>query len=235
VATEDGITRADQDAFALRSHQNAVRAQETGAFTDELAPVEIPEKKGPPTVVDRDEGPRGDTSLEALGKLSAAFRKGGTVTAGNSSTLNDGAAALLVMSEDKAKALGLTPMARWVASASAGVSPRTMGVGPVPATQKALARAGWSLADVDLMELNEAFAAQSLACVRRLGFTEEAARARVNVNGGAIALGHPLGMSGARILISLMFEMRRRGVARGAASLCVGVGQGVTTLIQRVE
>ena len=208
-------------------------AHEAGRFKDELIAVEIAEKKGPPTVVDRDEQPRAGTSLEALGKLNAAFRKGGTVTAGNSSSLNDGAAALMLMSAARAKSLGLVPLAFHVGCASAGVSPRVMGLGPVPATQKALARAGWSLNDVDLMELNEAFAAQSLACTRQLGLTDDEAMVKLNVNGGAIALGHPLGCSGARILTTLIHEMKRRGVKRGLASLCVGVGQGVTTLVER--
>jgi 3-oxoadipyl-CoA thiolase len=233
VATQENISRADQDAFALRSHKAAVAAHEAGRFKDELISVEIAERKGPPTVVDRDEQPRADSSLEALGKLNAAFRKGGTVTAGNSSSLNDGAAALLMMSAARAKELGLTPLAYHVGCASAGVSPRVMGLGPVPATQKALARAGWTLKDVGLMELNEAFAAQSLACTRKLGLSDEEAFARVNVNGGAIALGHPLGCSGARIVTTLVHEMKRRDVKRGVASLCVGVGQGVTALFER--
>ncbi|MEW5850228.1 MAG: acetyl-CoA C-acyltransferase [Myxococcota bacterium] len=234
VAEREKISRADQDAFALRSHQRAVAAWEAGRFTDEIIPVEIPERKGPPTVVARDEGPRPDTTLEALGKLAPAFRKGGTVTAGNASTLNDGAAALILASREKAQALGLKPLVRVVASASAGVSPRYMGLGPVPATQKALARAGWSLSEVDLLELNEAFAAQVLGCTRALGVDDATLEARVNVNGGAIALGHPLGASGARILTTLIHELRRRDLRRGLASLCVGVGQGVTTLVERV-
>ncbi|MBI5496045.1 MAG: acetyl-CoA C-acyltransferase [Deltaproteobacteria bacterium] len=234
VAEQEQVSRADQDAWALRSHQQAVAAWEAGRFSDEVVPVEIPEKKGAPTVVARDEGPRPDSSLAALGKLAPAFRKGGSVTAGNASTLNDGAAALLLMSAARCKAMGLTPLARWVGAAAAGVSPRTMGLGPVPATRKALARAGWTLDQVDLVELNEAFAAQSLACTRLLGLSDEAARAKVNVNGGAIALGHPLGCSGARILATLLHELRRRGGRRGMSSLCVGVGQGVTTLVERV-
>jgi len=233
VATQVGVSRADQDTFSLRSHANAVAAWEAGRFKDEVIPVEIPEKKGPPTMVTRDEGPRPDSSLEALAKLNAAFRKGGSVTAGNSSTLNDGAAALLLMSEERARALKLTPLAYIVTSAAAGVSPTTMGLGPVPATEKALKRVGWTIRDLDLVELNEAFAAQALACTRRLGFSTEDVNAKVNVNGGAIALGHPLGASGARILTTLIHELKRRNARRGLASLCVGVGQGVSTLVER--
>ncbi|PKN55714.1 MAG: acetyl-CoA C-acyltransferase [Deltaproteobacteria bacterium HGW-Deltaproteobacteria-14] len=224
-----GISREDQDAFALESHQKAVAAHDAGAFADELLPVELPRKKGDAVVVDRDEGPRADTSLAQLARLRAAFRKGGTVTAGNSSTLNDGAVALLVASGAAVRRLGLTPLAKIKAGAAAGVDPRVMGIGPVPATKKALARAGWTVADLDLIELNEAFAAQSLAVSRELELPLE----RVNVHGGAIALGHPLGMSGARILTTLVHAMIRRDVRRGLATLCVGVGQGVATLIER--
>ncbi|MHB8420169.1 MAG: thiolase family protein [Myxococcales bacterium] len=222
-----GISREAQDRFALESHRKAVAAQER--LAEEIVPVEVPQKKGPPVRVERDEGPRADTTLEKLAALKGAFEKGGSVTAGNSSTLNDGAAAVLVGSAAKAKALGIEPLARLVASASAGVDPRFMGVGPVPATRKALARAGWKAADLDLVELNEAFAAQSLACLRDLELDPE----RVNVNGGAIALGHPLGASGARILTTLVYEMRRRKAKRGLATMCIGVGQGIAALVER--
>ena len=223
------ISREDQDAFALESHRRALAAHEGGAFAAELLPVEIPRKKGSAEVVDRDEGPRGDTSLAQLARLSPAFRKGGTVTAGNSSTLNDGAAALLVVSGAAVRRHGLTPLARVRATGAAGVDPTVMGIGPVPATRQALARAGWSVADLDLIELNEAFAAQSLAVIRELDLPLD----RTNVHGGAIALGHPLGMSGARILATLAHAMVRRGARRGLAALCVGVGQGVATLLER--
>ncbi|MCB9764822.1 MAG: thiolase family protein [Alphaproteobacteria bacterium] len=224
------ISRADQDAFALASHHKAIAAQDSGWFDGELAPVSIPQRKGDPVVVAADEGPRRDTSLEKLARLRPAFRKGGSVTAGNSSTLNDGAAALLITTRARAAELGLTPRFRVVARAAAGVDPTVMGIGPVPATQKALALAGWSLDDVDVVELNEAFAAQSLAVIRVLGLDE----ARVNLHGGAIALGHPLGCSGARILTTLMGALDRTGGDRGLATLCVGVGQGVATLIERI-
>ncbi|HEY0840903.1 MAG TPA: thiolase family protein, partial [Vulgatibacter sp.] len=229
VAERYGISREDQDAFALRSHQKAIAAWESGAFRDEILPVEIPQKKGPAVIVDRDEGPRPDTTLEKLAMLGPAFRKDGTVTAGNSSTLNDGAAALLLASPEAARAHGLTPLARFVGGASAGVDPRFMGIGPVPATRKLLARTGVALAAVDLVELNEAFAAQGLACMRELGLDAD----KVNVNGGAIALGHPLGCSGARILATLVHELRRRGGRHGLATLCVGVGQGAAALVEQ--
>jgi acetyl-CoA acetyltransferase family protein len=195
-----------------------------------LADLSADKKKGEAVVVDRDEGPRGDTSLEKLAKLKPAFREGGTVTAGNSSSLNDGAAAMLLASGQRAKDLGLTPLARIVAAASAGVDPREMGIGPVPATRKALARAKLQVRDLDLVELNEAFAAQSLAVIGELGLDPE----RVNVDGGAIAIGHPLGMSGARILIHLVHALRARGGRYGLATLCVGVGQGVSVIIESV-
>ena len=228
LAVQHQISREDQDAFALGSHARAVEAQRSGAFTRELVSVTIPGPKGSSTSVDADEGPRADTTLAALGKLKAAFRAGGTVTAGNSSTLNDGAAALLITTAERARALGLRPLARLVACASAGVDPTIMGIGPVPATRLALQRAGLTVGDLDLVELNEAFAAQSLAVIRTLGLDE----ARVNVNGGAIALGHPLGCSGARILTTLVHALRARGGRYGLASLCVGVGQGVSTIIE---
>jgi 3-oxoadipyl-CoA thiolase len=217
-----GISRQDQDAFAVASHQKALAAD----FSAEILPV--PRAKGEP--VTADEGPRADSTLEALAKLKPAFRKGGSVTAGNSSTLNDGAAAMIVTSAERARELGLAPIARILGGASAGVDPRHMGIGPVPAVEKLLARAGVPLSEVGLFELNEAFAAQSLAVIRTLGIDE----AKVNVNGGAIALGHPLGMSGARILTTLVYAMRARGVRYGVATLCVGVGQGVATLVEAV-
>jgi acetyl-CoA acetyltransferase family protein len=223
------ITRQMQDEFAVRSHQRAVAAIDSGKFAEEIVPVTIPQKKGDPKIVDTDERPRRDTTLEGLSKLRPAFREGGTVTAGNSSGLNDGAAALVMMSESKARALGFAPLARLVASAAAGVEPCTMGLGPVPAAQKALQRAGLNLADIGLVELNEAFAIQSLAVIEDLGLDPEI----VNVNGGAIALGHPLGCSGARILTTLLHEMRRRrNVKYGLATLCVGVGQGEATIVE---
>jgi len=226
------ITRQQQDLFALRSHQRAIAAIDSGKFAEEIVPVIVPQKKGDPKVVDTDERPRRDTTLESLAKLKPAFREGGTVTAGNSSGLNDGAAALLIMSEEKAKELGLNPLARLVAAAAAGVPPRTMGLGPVPATRKALQRAGLTLKDIGLVEINEAFAVQSLAVIEDLGLDPEI----VNVNGGAIALGHPLGCSGARILTTLLHEMRRRGNVRyGLATLCVGVGQGEATIVEWLD
>ena len=223
------ISREDQDAFALGSHQKALQAWEAGAFTDEVLPVSVPQRKRDPIVVDRDEGPRSDTSLERLAKLRAAFRKDGSVTAGNSSTLNDGAAGLLVASAAAVERFGLKPMGRVVATGTAGVDPTVMGIGPAPATRKALTKAGWTVDDLDLVELNEAFASQSLAVIRELGLDQE----RVNVHGGAVSLGHPLGMSGARILVTLLHAMKRRDAKRGLATLCVGVGQGVATLIER--
>lgn len=233
IAEMTGISREDQDRFALRSHQRALAAIDNGIFAQEIVPVAIPQKKGEPKLVTTDERPRRDTSLESLGRLRPAFRKDGSVTAGNSSGLNDGAAALLITSAEKAASLGLKPMARIVASAAAGVPPRIMGMGPVPATRKVLERAGLSLEQVGLVEINEAFAVQSLAVMRELGLEEE----KVNVNGGAIALGHPLGCSGARILTTLLHEMRRRAADAprpfyGLATLCVGVGQGEATLVE---
>src|SRR5512134_3808861 len=224
------ITREKQDAFSLRSHQCAIAAIDSGRFKEEIIPVAIPQKKGDPKIVDTDERPRRDTAMESLGKLKPAFAKeGGTVTAGNSSGLNDGAAALLVMSEEKANALNLKPLARIVASASAGVPPRVMGYGPVPATRKALQRAGLQMKDIGLVEINEAFAVQSLAVMEDLEVDPEI----VNINGGAIAIGHPLGCSGARLMTTLVHEMRLRGnVKYGLATLCVGVGQGEATIIE---
>ena len=224
------ITREKQDAFAVRSHQLAIAAIDSGRFRREIVPVAIPQKKGDPKLVEMDERPRRDTTMESLAKLKPAFAKeGGTVTAGNSSGLNDGAAALLIMSEEKANTLNLKPIARVVTSASAGVPPRVMGYGPITATKKALARAGLQMKDIGLMELNEAFAIQSLAVIEGLEIDPEL----VNVNGGAIAIGHPLGCSGARILTTLVHEMMIRGnVKYGVATLCVGVGQGEATVIE---
>ena len=220
VAERWSVSREDQDAFALRSQQRWAEAAEAGRFDDELVPVGD---------VARDEHPRPDTTLEKLGSLRPAFREGGTVTAGNSSGLNDGAAALVVASEEKARELSVEPLGTFVASASAGVDPRVMGIGPIPALRKALARAGIAVADLDLVELNEAFASQSLVVVRELGLDEE----RVNVNGGAIAIGHPLGMSGARLVVTLLHELRRRGGRYGVATMCVGVGQGQAAIFER--
>ena len=225
-----GITREDQDEFALGSHQKALAAQDAGWFDAEIQAVEVPRRKQDPLIVAKDEGPRRDTSLERLARLGAAFREGGSVTAGNSSTLNDGAAAILLMSATKAESLGLKPLARVVASAAAGVDPEVMGIGPVPATRKALKRAGLSLGDIDSFELNEAFAAQSLAVIRELDVDPT----RVNRHGGAIALGHPLGCSGARILTTLLNVMKGRQERYGVATLCVGVGQGVATVVERL-
>ncbi len=229
------ITREKQDAFALRSHQRAIAAIDSGKFAEEIVPVPVPQKKGEPLLMTTDERPRRDTSMEALAKLKPVFRPGGTVTAGNSSGLNDGAAAVLLMSREKAEELGLRPMARFVAAAAAGVEPRVMGYGPIPATRKALQRAGLSIEDLRLIEINEAFAVQTLAVIEDLGLDEE----RVNVNGGAIALGHPLGCSGARILTTLLHEMRRRAPQEkcpyyGLATLCVGVGQGEATIVEYI-
>jgi len=236
AAERPHITREMQDAFALRSHQRAIAAIDSGKFAEEIVPVSIPQRKGEPKIVATDERPRRDTSLESLAKLKPAFRPNGTVTAGNSSGLNDGAAMLLIMNDEKAKELGLKPLARFLSSAAAGVEPRTMGLGPVPATKKALARAGLKVADIGLVELNEAFAVQSLAVIEDLGFDPEI----INVNGGAIALGHPLGCSGARILTTLLYEMKRRAASGdhkgrpyyGLATLCVGVGQGEATIVE---
>lgn len=226
------ITRERQDAFALRSNQLAIAAADSGRFKEEIIPVSIPQKKGDPKIVDTDERPRRDTSMESLAKLKPAFAKeGGTVTAGNSSGLNDGASTLLVTSSEKAKELNLKPLVRILASASAGVPPRVMGLGPVPATRKALQRAGLQMQDIGLVELNEAFAIQSLAVIEDLGVDPEI----VNVNGGAIAIGHPLGCSGARLMTTLIHEMRLRGnVKYGLTTLCVGVGQGEATVVEYI-
>jgi acetyl-CoA acetyltransferase family protein len=229
VAERYGVGRAEQDEFALRSHQRAVAAGCEGRFADEIVPIEAPGLDGRSNgVLERDEGPREDTSLEALAKLRPAFREGGTVTAGNASTLNDGAACLVLASEEQAAALGARALARIVAVGVAGVDPAYMGIGPVEAIPRALRAAGLALGDIDLIEINEAFAAQVIACVRELGIDPD----RLNVNGGAIALGHPLGCSGARLLTTLAWELRRRRGRYGLAALCVGVGQGVATVIE---
>lgn len=236
IADQFSISRQEQDRFAAQSHARAIAAMDAGKFSSEILPVPVPQKKADPLIVTMDERPRRDTTLESLARLRPVFRQGGTVTAGNSSGMNDGAAALLVMSEEKAAALGLKPMARIMASAAAGVEPRVMGLGPITATRKALHRAGIEVSDLGLIELNEAFAVQALAVIRELGLSEEL----TNVNGGAIALGHPLGCSGARILTTLLYEMKRRAVSTprpyyGLATLCVGVGQGEATVLEWIS
>jgi len=230
VATMYEVSRADQDAFALRSHQRAIAAQKSGRLAEEIVPVMVPQRKGEAIQVTVDEGPRVDTSLEALAKLRPAFAENGSVTAGNSSPLNDGAAALVLMSAHTAKARGLKPLARLVSAAPAGVHPDYMGIGPVPSSLKAMEKAALKPSDIDLVELNEAFASQSLACMRLLGLDED----RVNVNGGAIALGHPLGSSGARLVSTLVREMAHRDAEYGLATMCIGVGQGIASIWQRV-
>ncbi|HEY2191767.1 MAG TPA: acetyl-CoA C-acyltransferase [Actinomycetospora sp.] len=229
VAALDGISREECDAFALRSHTRALAAIEAGRFADELVTVHAPQRKGDPIPVSRDEGPRADISAEGLAKLRPVFRPDGIVTAGSASPLSDGAAALVVASGEAVNRYGLTPLARVVAGASAGVAPHVMGLGPVPATEKVTARAGWTVDQLDAVELNEAFAAQSLAVIRRLKLDED----RVNPDGGAIALGHPLGCSGARIALTLAHRLHREDVQRGLATLCVGVGQGAALLLER--
>lgn len=231
LAERYGIAREAQDAFALASHQKAVRAQDLGFFEAEIVPVPVSSITGETMVIERDEHPRRDTSLERLARLRPAFREGGTVTAGNSSGVNDGAAAVVLMSEAAMIRAGARPLARIVASGVAGVDPAIMGIGPVPASKKALSRAGWRLDDLDLVELNEAFAAQSLAVLKELPFDP----AYVNVHGGAIALGHPLGASGARILTTLLYALARSGLHKGLATMCIGVGQGIATVVERVE
>ena len=231
VAERYGVSRQEQDAFALRSHQRAIAAQDACLFAAELVPVDVPSGRGDTVVVDRDEGPRRDTSLEKLGVLRPAFRPDGTVTAGNSSQLNDGAAALLLMSATAAREQDLQPLARFVDAATAGVDPAYMGIGPVPATRKLLQRLGLSPDGLDVVELNEAFAAQALACIRELALDEE----RVNPNGGAIAIGHPLGASGARLVTTLVHELGRRQGRFGLATMCIGVGQGISAVFERLE
>lgn len=237
IASQTGITREEQDAFAVESHRRAVAATDSGKFADEILPVAVPQRKGDPVMFTTDERPRRDTSMESLARLKPAFRKDGAVTAGNTSGMNDGAAALLVMSDERARALGLKPLARIVGSAAAGVNPSTMGLGPIPAVKKLMARTVVNLTEVGLVEINEAFAVQVLAVMRGLNLPHD----KVNVNGGAIALGHPLGCSGARILTTLLHEMERRAKIAGAAvsgpyyglaTLCVGVGQGEAMLIE---
>jgi 3-oxoadipyl-CoA thiolase len=231
VAAKFGVTREDQDRFALESHRRALAAQQAGRFADELEPLQAPQDaRGRKVVVDQDEGPRPDTSLEKLAALPPVFTEGGTVTAGNSSPMNDGAAALLLATAEGVRRHGLTPLARVVAGAAAGVHPDVMGIGPVPASEKALSRAGISVEDLEVVELNEAFAAQAVACIRELGLDPE----RVNPNGGAIALGHPLGCSGARILTTLVHELARRQGSYGLATMCIGVGQGIALVVERV-
>jgi acetyl-CoA C-acetyltransferase len=229
IVRRDSITREEQDRFAARSQQRAEAAQKAGRFREEIVPITIPQRKGDPVVVDTDEFPRHGTTAEGLSKLRPAFEQTGTVTAGNASGINDGAAAVIVTSERKAKALGLKPLACVAAYASAGVDPAVMGTGPIPATQRCLERAGWTVDELDLIEANEAFAAQALAVNRGLGWDPE----KVNVNGGAIALGHPIGASGARILVTLLYEMARRDARKGLATLCIGGGQGVALAIAR--
>jgi len=230
VAERFDITRAEQDQFALRSHQFASKAIAEGRFRDEVVPVVIPRKDGDPVIVDRDEHPRADSTLEKLAALPPVFRKGGTVTAGNSSGINDGAAAVLVTSAEAAKQLGLEPMARIVASAVAGVDPAYMGLGPIPATRKVLERTGLSIDDFDVIELNEAFAAQVIPCVRELKIPLE----KLNPNGGAIAMGHPIGFSGARLVTTLVHELQRREGRYGLATMCIGVGQGIAMIVEAV-
>jgi acetyl-CoA C-acetyltransferase/acetyl-CoA acyltransferase len=232
VAEEFQISRADQDAFALRSQQRAAGAQGSGRLAREITPVSVARRRGDPIVVDTDEHPRADTSAQSLAKLGTPFRDGGTVTAGNASGVNDGAAALIIASEQAAARHGLTPRARVVATAVAGVAPRIMGVGPAPATRKLLERTGTALGDVDVIELNEAFAAQALAVLRELGLPDDAGH--VNPNGGAIALGHPLGMSGARLALTSTEELIARDARRAVCTMCIGVGQGIAMLIERV-
>jgi len=231
VAERYGVPRDDQDRFALASQQKTAAAIREGRFQAEIVPVELPQRRGEPVTFDTDEHPRPDTTLEQLAKLAPAFRKDGTVTAGNSSGLNDGAAALLVMSRERATTLGLKPMARYVQSAVVGVEPNYMGIGPIPATRRVLDRTRLTVDDLDLVELNEAFAAQALPCMQELGLDP----AKVNVNGGAIALGHPLGCTGARLATTLLHEMGRRGARYGLVTMCIGVGQGIATLFERLD
>ncbi|WP_430415528.1 acetyl-CoA C-acetyltransferase [Marinobacter adhaerens] len=229
IVEKYGISRDEQDEFAAASQQKAAAAREAGYFDGQIVPVSIPQRKGDPIVVDRDEGPRDGVTAEGLGKLRAAFKKDGTVTAGNASSLNDGAAAVMVCSAEKAKELGLTPVATIKAYANAGVDPTIMGTGPIPASQRCLKLAGWSTEDLDLVEANEAFAAQAISVNRDMGWDT----GKVNVNGGAIALGHPIGASGCRILVSLLHEMVRRDVHKGLATLCIGGGMGVALAVER--
>ena len=228
IAEEFEVTREAQDAFAAESQVRAADAMAAGRFADEIVPVSVPQRKGDPLVVDTDEHPRASSTVEALARLRPVFKTDGSVTAGNSSGINDGAAALLVVSAERGRALGLTPMVRILGGAVAGVEPNRMGIGPVPASRKALDRVGWTADEIDLVELNEAFAAQAIPCMAELGLDPE----KVNVNGGAIALGHPVGCSGARIVVTLVHEMKRRGAKRGLATMCIGVGQGIASLFE---
>ena len=232
VAERWGVSRERQDAFAMESQQRAVTAIDAGRFDDQIVPIAVPQRKGAPLIVTRDEHPRANSTAEGLARLKPAFRpEGGTVTAGNSSGINDGASAVLLVEAERARELGLRPLARVVSTAVAGVDPAIMGIGPVPATRKALDRAGIGVGDLDLVELNEAFASQSLVCIDELGLDPT----RVNVNGGAIALGHPLGMSGGRLVTMLVHELRRTGGRYGLATMCIGVGQGIATIVERIE
>lgn len=229
VARQFGVTRQDQDAFAVASQQKAEAAQKAGRFKDEILPLEIPQRKGAPVVFDTDEYPKHGSTLESIAGLKPAFDKNGTVTAANASGINDGAAAVIMMSAKKAESLGLKPLARVRAYASAGVDPKIMGMGPVPASQLCLSKAGWKHTDLDLMEINEAFAAQAIAVNKQMGWDTS----KINVNGGAIALGHPIGASGCRILVTLLYEMMRRDAKKGLASLCIGGGMGVALAVER--
>jgi 3-oxoadipyl-CoA thiolase len=231
VAERLGVSREDQDAFALASQRKAAAAVAEGRYRDQLVAITVPRPKGDPILIDADEQPRPDTTPEALARLRPVFREGGTLTAGNSSGINDGASAALLVEAERARALGLKPMARVVATAVAGVDPAVMGLGPIPATRKALARAGLAAADLDLVELNEAFASQAIACIRELGLDPD----RVNVDGGAIALGHPLGATGGRLITTLVHGLRRTGGRHGLATMCIGVGQGIATIVERIE
>jgi 3-oxoadipyl-CoA thiolase len=230
VAEKYQVSRTDQDAFAAESHRRAIAAIDVGRFRDQIVAIDVPAGRGKTEIIDTDEGPRRDTTVEKLAALKPVFRKDGSVTAGNSSSINDGAAALVVSSRRWAEAQGIRPRVRIVSCAVAGVDPAYMGLGPIPASRKALARAGLSVGDLDLVELNEAFASQSLQCIRELGLDT----AKVNVNGGAIALGHPLGCSGARLMTTLLYELERRGGRYGLATMCIGVGQGIATIIERL-
>jgi len=229
VAERYNVSRQAQDEFSYHSQMKATLAIREGRFKAEIIPVQIPQRKGNPITVDTDEHPRPETTLEGLAKLAPAFKEGGTVTAGNASGINDGAAAVVIMSRERAKGMGLEPLGTWVASAPAGVDPRVMGIGPAYAVPKVVQKAGVSVKDIDLFEINEAFASQSVACVRELGLDEE----KVNPNGGAIALGHPLGCSGARLTVTLLHEMKRIGAELGIATMCVGGGQGLATIFKR--
>jgi 3-oxoadipyl-CoA thiolase len=231
VAEQWEVGRDLQDAFALRSQQRAIAAQDAGVFADQIVPIAVPQRKGEPILVDRDEQPRRDSTIEGLERLKPAFREGGTVTAGNASGINDGASAVLVVEAARARELGLKPMVRVVSTAVAGVDPSVMGIGPIPASRKALERAGLGVEDLDLVELNEAFASQSIVCINELGLDPE----KVNVDGGAIALGHPLGSSGGRLITMLVHQLRRTGGRYGLATMCIGVGQGIATVVERID